>query len=333
MNEEKTKKSKDEIDEYINSLDDKITDAVNKISKKRKKKTELRKIKKSVTIGEILTEEESRHLLEVCNNSEHPLENKILVMTMMIIGFRIGEVTHLKKRWVDFKKQTITIPAHEPCDCNYCFGRIMEQLYTISKNKGEKQDKENKDKQKLIAKQKVKEFYWQPKTPAGVRVVYYGFDPEYETVLKEFFSQYNSWPLSYAAAYSRLRKMLNLADLKDKKDHHLRKTAGSNYAARNFTEAQQMDVMGWDDANVARVYIRLFGPRSVEAQKKALGDGKEKGYIHDSRITFYITDFGRQLLTRGKKRDEQKWLKDVLFPKNGSKTQKNKNKTFLDFID
>ena len=318
MNERKNKESVDEKDERIDSIEKKMADILNKISKSKKKKNKLTKIEKSVTIDEILTEEECKRLLDVCDNSKHPLENNFLVQTMMKIGFRVAEVTHLNKKWINFEKQTITIPPHEPCDDSYCLSRIKAQLKTMGKNKEE---------QERIGREKVMKYYWQPKTPASVRVVYYGFDPDYARILEEYFSKYDRWPLSHGCGASRIRKMLDLAGLKNHVAHHLRKTAGSNFAAKGFTEQQLMDVMGWDDSEVAREYIRLFGARSIEAQKRVLGDGKKKGVITDSRVVFSLISFGRQVCTRKKSRDEEEWLRDVLFSK-----ESKKYKTISDYV-
>jgi integrase len=308
MNEEKKETSKVEIGERMDSIENKMVDVINKLSKKKKKN--IRKIEVGPVVNEILTEEEYKHLLQVCNNSKHSLQNNFLVQTMIILGLRLGEVTHFKKSWVNFEKQSIAVPSHEPCDCSYCKGRLKAQLNTMDKSKEE---------QKSISEKEVMKYYWQPKTNAGVRIVYYGFDSEYEKILKDFFSKYDKWAYSYSAGFKRIRRLLDRADLKDHVPHHLRKTAGTNYAARGFTEQQLMDVMGWEDSKVAREYIRLYGPRSVEAQKRVLGDGKKKGSIDDSRNIFYLSQPGRQAFTRRKNRDEGEWLRDVLFSEKDDK--------------
>ena len=77
--------------------------------------------------------------------------------------------------------------------------------------------------------------------------------------------------------------------------------------------------MGWDDIQVAREYIRLYGPRSIQAQKKILDPENKKEVISDSRLIFYLTDFGRQVITRKRKRDEEAWVRDVLFLKEPTK--------------
>ena len=231
--------------------------------KSKKKKNKLTKIKKSVTIDEILTEEECKRLLVVCDNSTHSLENNFLVQTMMIIGFRIAEVTHLKKKWINFETQTITIPSQDFCNCRYCLSRIRVKLKNLGKTKEE---------QERIGREEVMNYYWQPMTAVGVRIVYYGFDPDYARILEEFFSKYDRWPLSHDGGASRIRKMLNLAGLKYHTAQHLRKTAASNYAARGLTVAQLMDVMGWD-----KRYTSSYCRGKIKDQSEYIGKGKRNG--------------------------------------------------------
>jgi len=313
MDEGTQNAQKANTDERIETIEKKMEDIVLKLSRGRKKKKDIRKIEVGSIVKQILTNEEYTRLLHVCDNSEYVLEDKFIVRTMLTIGFRLGEVVHFKKCWVNFDQKTITIPAHEPCNCGYCKSQLKRQLKRIGKSKEE---------QESISEKEVMNYYWQPKTNAGVRVVYYGFDSEYEMILNDYFSKYDGWPGAYITAYRRIRKLLDLAGLQNHVDHHLRKTAGTNYAAAGLTEHQLMDVMGWDDADVAREYIRLYGPRSVESQKKVLGEGKKKGYISDSRIALYLTAFGRQVLTRRKYRDEEEWLRDVLFSKKDDTERK-----------
>jgi integrase len=235
---------------------------------------------------------------------------------MLQTGLRLGEVVHFSKHWVNFDRRTLGIPPHEPCDCNYCLDRIKAQLKTM---------KIPVEKRNPIAIEKVKNYYWQPKTEAGVRVVFYGLFSDYEKILEEFFANYNQWPNSYFTAYRRIRKLLDLAGLESHVPHHLRKTGGTNYAARGLSEHQLMDVMGWDDSSIARDYIRLHGLRSVEAQMNLLDTEQKTGFILDSRFMFYLTASGREMVIRIKKRDEEEWLRSLLFSdqNNQNKCQKS----------
>ena len=81
-------------------------------------------------------------------------------------------------------------------------------------------------------------------------------------------------------------------------------------------------IVGWDDSKTAKLYIRLYGPRSVDAQKRVMGTSDKKEIIIDSRIIFYSTKSGRQTLSRKKSRDEEEWLRDVLFSKKNGKNMK-----------
>ena len=301
MNQHKVK-----IKKPLNKINESIENEAEVTIHKRYEK-KIKSIKLDPVSNEILTEEECHRLIEVCNKSEHPLENNFLVRTMLTRGFRIGETIHFRKSWVDWKGKKITIPPHDVCACYYCETQLKQQLKTRGASE---------EDLKKISKEEIMKHYWKPKTKAGVRNIYYGSDPEYEQILKEFFSKYEKWPYSYNAAYRRIRKLLDRADLGNHIPHHLRKTAATNFATHGFNEYELMDIMGWDDSTVAKKYIKLSGARSIEVQKRLLGTGKKKAFISDSSILFYLTNFGRQAFTRRKSRDDEKWLRDVLFPKN-----------------
>jgi len=275
-----------------------------KDTNKRLKKGENMELKLDSVANEILSNEELNRVFDVCDHSEKYLENNFIVKTMGLLGFRVGEAAHFRKSWVNFEKKTIRIPAHEPCDCSYCQERVREQL---------KKREYSKEESKTIAKKIVSKYYWHPKTTAGSRFIYYGFNAEYERILNEFFSKYDQWPYTVNTAERRIKKLLNLADLGDHKSHDLRKTAGSNFAAKGLNEYELMQIMGWEDSKVAKKYIRLSGVRGVESQKKNLGTGSKKVIINDSRIIFYLTSLGRKLFTRRKRKDDGIWLKSIIF--------------------
>jgi len=299
MGKNSNEKQLESIEKEINDL----KDVVNSLAKKRKKK---KKDKIDHVVNAILSEKECKRLIQVCKQSKNPLENSFLVRTMMTLGLRVGEATHVRKKWIDFENRRIRIPSHDPCGCSYCRDRMKQRLKTIGKNK-EEQDN--------ISEEEIMKYYWQPKTNAGTRSLYYGFDSEYEKILKDFFSKYDTWPYTTSSGNTRVKKMLKLAGLGDHVPHDLRKTAATEYAAHGINEYTLMEIMGWDDSKVARKYIRLAGIRGENAVKKAMDEGKPPPSITDSRIIFYITDFGRKVITRKKRSDDEKWLRRALFNK------------------
>ena len=284
------------------------------VGEKMKKKSRLKP-----TPYNILSKEKCDRLISMCERSEHPVENNFIVQTMLILGLRRGEVAHMKKSWVDFNNKRIRIPSHEPCSCSYCVKQVKQKL---------KQMREPKEKWENVSKEEVMRWYWQPKSRAGVRSIYFGFDPEYVQVLKNFFAKYDEWPYSVATAYKRIKKMLKLAGLGNRIPHDLRKTAATNFAANGIGVFQLMDIMGWDDIQVAKWYVRLAGRESEKALKEQLGDGTNKSFIQDSRLVFYITKFGRKMATRKKKRDEEEWLRSILFTKNSPDTSQKRLDVF-----
>lgn len=283
--------------------------------KKGKRKSRLRP-----TEYDILTKEECNRLINVCERSEHPIQNSFIVQTMMIPGLRIGEAAHMKKNWVDFNNKRIRIPSHQPCSCSYCQVRTKQKLKLL-----------HKENWKNVSNEEVMKWYWQPKTVAGVRNVYFGFDPDFTESVNDFFAKNDEWSYSVNHTRRRIKKMFELAGLENHIPHDLRKTAATNFAANNISIFPLMQIMGWDDIQIALRYVRLSGILGERALKKEMGDGKEKLFIHDSRIIFFITNFGRQVITRKKNRYEEEWLQSILSTKKDH-IQKNKQLTLHESI-
>lgn len=74
------------------------------------------------THEDALTERAYEQLLEGCAELPRPrrFEARFVCLMAGRLGLRAGEITHLKKDWIDWDRKLIRIPQHEPCDCGYC---------------------------------------------------------------------------------------------------------------------------------------------------------------------------------------------------------------------
>jgi len=271
------------------------------MEKNMKKKNEEKEPKKPVTIN-ILSNEEWNLTLNACKHSKTPLENELILRLMKDLGLRIGEAAHIIKEWVDFNKKTIRIPPHQPCSCYYCIVQYKQRMKHMGPLKN-------------ISAKEVEKWQWQPKSKAGARTIYYGYNREAKKVINDFFTTHDKWPYLVGTTGKRVGQLFKIAGLKGHVPHDLRKTAGT-FWAHKLTLFELMDIMGWDDINVAKRYIRFAGFANVKVMIEKFGETADKTFTMESSIVFYITSLGRWAITRKKKNDESEWLRNKLMPKN-----------------
>ncbi|GAI15715.1 unnamed protein product, partial [marine sediment metagenome] len=210
------------------------------LAREAKKIQEIQKMKRNrVTRVFIPGKKEFRLLMNACKQSDEMIVNKFLLLMMGMLGLRIGEIIHMKKTWVDFEREMITIPPHEPCDCNYCIKCMKRKV-----------------KCKNITPQEVMKECWKPKTEAGARSIPFGFDPEVREVLEKFMTKYKKCPLSVRQIQHRIRQLGELAGLSPMTSHALRAYAITKFAYDGVNTVTLQTVMGWNDLSTADTHIR-----------------------------------------------------------------------------
>lgn len=252
-----------------------------------------------------LTEDQFERLLKTSDQTKNPLENKFLVIIMGIGGLREGEVAHMKRSWINFKRKEINIPAHDPCSCNYCCERWRKNY------------KKNKQK---FSKENVAKTRWVPKTNAGARTIPYGFNPLFENIINEFFQKYECWPFNVSRIFKRIKALGILAGIPNLHPHALRSTAATRFANDGMTEQPLMKIMGWDSEEMARFYVNKAQIKVQEHLERIYG--KKLSLPSDlSYRVFCISTLGRNLILRKPRRNEEKWLRQLLIPEKDSRTQ------------
>lgn len=189
-----------------------------------------------------LNEKNFQKLLEACKRTEHTTQNKFIVLAAGRLGLRKAEIGHMKKEWVDFEKEMIRIPSHEPCHCGYC----KEQAKQMVQN--------NDD----LSFEGALEKYWRPKTEAAARTVPYHFDRETAGVIEKTMNEHGGLPLKTKSLSGRLNKITDIAGIEDLYLHALRATAAKKFAYEGLNAPSLMTIMGWRAKRTAQ---RALEPR------------------------------------------------------------------------
>lgn len=177
------------------------------------------------------------------------LQCEFVVVVLGRLGLRAGELAHLREKWVDWRREEIQIPRHQACRkgkdggaCARCI-RLAEQMVDHAED--------------LTLDEAVASM-WSPKTAAGSRGVYYGWDARSQYVLERFFDYYDQWPKSVQVVGRRVKRAARHSDKVDEDQispHPLRATAASHLAGRGLGHSAMMQFFGWSDMSVSSAYI------------------------------------------------------------------------------
>ena len=214
-----------------------------------------------------LSEAEFDTLVWATDDLEPPYDAECLFVLIAAgrLGMRAGEIAHLRESWIDWDTCQIQIPQFDPCDhgeggsvCGYC--RAQSQLAV-----------ENGTYETL---EEAVENRWTPKTSNSARAIPFDFHPFIETVVREFFEEYDQWPHSRVSINRRVDRVLEAAGYPEDKcyPHSLRATAASHHAYRGLPAAALQSLFGWSNLKTAQKYLRLSGGATAKALKEAHGD-------------------------------------------------------------
>ena len=241
-----------------------------------------------------LSEEDFDRLVKACEQTDQPIENRFVILMAGMLGLRIGEIAHMKKSWIDFDRELITIPHHEPCACSYCITRMKKRM-----------------KRKNIPPREVMGEQWRPKSEAGARTIYFGFDPEVKEVLKTIMIKYKQCPFIVTTIYSRIRRLGKTTGL-DVYPHALRATAGFKFAFDGINAKTLQTIMGWSNLLMADAYIRSSGAMAKKEIERVYGKNKHSLLGHNPRRVFYLTDLGKKLMNRRRGDGKERMLRVLL---------------------
>lgn len=178
---------------------------------------------------EFLGRQQTYKLIQASERSPQPLVDKFLILIVVVLGIRIGELVHMTKDWFDFTNKMIRIPSHQPCNCQYCTMQMRQMM-----------------KRKDISSEDVQKKFWKPKNVASARTIYYGFDSELVCVVNAFFKKYERFPLSPIQTRTHLRRLGVMAKMDTISPMCLRKTAAMKFANDGMNAKVLLKIMGWE---------------------------------------------------------------------------------------
>lgn len=171
---------------------------------------------------------------------------------------RKGELTHMTEQWVDWKRNMICIPYHEPCIkaknsmdiCGYCRQNAKQRV------------EHNPD----LDMDEAEDMQWVAKTEEAAREIPFDFHPRVSLLVDEFFDRWESWPASAQAITRRVKKAADASELEKRiYPHALRATAASYHAARGLEVIPLQSLMGWSQVSTAHNYVRSSGENTSRA--------------------------------------------------------------------
>ncbi|MFC1910044.1 tyrosine-type recombinase/integrase [Chloroflexota bacterium] len=105
------------------------------------------------------------------------IRDKFIIGCLLLAGLRVSELAHLKRSWVNFDENTITVPTRQFCSCWEC----------SKKRNGE----------------------WRPKTKQGARTI--RIHPQLRAVLEEYFATNEGIDLTRQRLWQRVKELANKA--------------------------------------------------------------------------------------------------------------------------
>lgn len=193
-------------------------------------------------------------------SGEMRLQCKFALYTMGELGLRAGELTHMKKDWVNLHEHKIEIPEWSRCNCSYCRKRAKSEA------------KRNDD----LSLDEAMRKRWKPKNPASQRTVYFHYNTEIVELCKKFFNLYEEWPTSRATVNRRVDRIVENSaidrEISSINPESLRAAAATYHANLGINPKVLTEMMGWQKEETALKFLRS----TSDGQKSELSE------IHDS---------------------------------------------------
>ncbi|WP_254838047.1 tyrosine-type recombinase/integrase [Natronomonas marina] len=204
---------------------------------------------------DVLNDREFELLLEACGELPAPrdFEARVICLLGGRLGLRAGEIAHLQTDWIDWNRNLLQIPKHEPCECGYCKRQASQEAA---------HNDELSEADAVAAR-------WHPKTVASARSL--PFDPSLriELCLERFADRYDEFPKSRSTINRRVQAAAEGAGLSGRVDPHcLRATAASHHAYKGVAPVPLQALMGWSDLATAQKYIRISGTATADALRR-----------------------------------------------------------------
>lgn len=186
---------------------------------------------------------ELANLLLACET----LRDKVVVYGMAYAGLRVSELVHLRRTWINWEENTLTVPIKQECSCWEC-------NYIKSPKNG----------------------IWKPKTKHGARTIL--VHPQLIPVLKEFLEGQDGVDITRQRVWQRLKILAKNAIIRHNTyPHGLRATCASNLAHDNISSPGLQYVLGWARLSSAESYVRTDRRRALKEQDEIYSNIGKKG--------------------------------------------------------
>ncbi|GGM63894.1 integrase [Halarchaeum rubridurum] len=192
----------------------------------------------------------------------HAQDTRFVILVAGRLGLRAGEIAHIQRDWVDFRRQMIEIPVHEPCQkgmdggvCGYCRAQSAQAADA------------NDDLSQADAEARM----WSPKTVASAREVPFGHNPRATLAIERFFNRHDEWPFSRAVVNRRVTAAAEHAaevDADHCYPHALRATAATTLADNGLDIIPLKAFMGWSKLETAKHYLSKSGKNTARALER-----------------------------------------------------------------
>lgn len=208
-----------------------------------------------------LTEDEFEALLQATDKLPEPASTECVVLLLLggRLGMRAGEIAHMRRDWIDYQREQITIPSYQDCTkgrngdaCGYCRSQARQAIgYDSNDNTLDEE----------LSKR------WKPKTQQSARTIPFGFSDRVEACLREYFSEHEQYQHCRSSMNRRMDELADAAGMPQDElyPHCLRATAATYHAFRGLSVAPLQALMGWADMATAKKYIRLSGGATAKA--------------------------------------------------------------------
>jgi integrase len=205
---------------------------------------------------DVLNDREFELLLEACAELPEPrnFEARFICLLAGRLGLRAGEIAHFKTDWLDWDRNHIRIPKHEPCNCGYC----------------QRQARQEVDHNDQLTDTDALASRWHPKTVASARSIPFDLSLRIELCIERFAARYSCFPRSRSTVNRRVDEAAEQANLTGRiYPHCLRATAASHHAYKGVAPVPLQALMGWSDLATAQKYIRISGTATADALRRA----------------------------------------------------------------
>jgi integrase len=218
-------------------------------------------------------------------DSYFDLEARLIIYIGGRLGMRVGEIVHMKEHWIDWRRQMIEIPKHEPCDkardgdsiCGYCRQNLkqltgirtkwkLDEIYAEDLNVFEPGNRVTPEA--FVDESEMEDHMWNAKTEAAAREIPFDAEARAEIALERYFDRFDEFKTSKSGVNRRINRAAEYADELEPDDihpHGLRSTAASYWAARGLGTIPLQAMFGWSEMSVAKRYVASSGERTARA--------------------------------------------------------------------